>query len=141
MLFSLLLFCHSVCYRNSKPREFIDVLKYMCFGKPPSYLLIMFISAASCWLFWVWKPLHDFPKLMAYILLAGFVIVLILAIPLYDSHRLFPILGHGLWGTITHGLRRCSAYGEIIIIGIMSILSRVQSMSNKPHIPALLCQG
>ena len=120
VFFSLLLFAILFVTAMANLREFIDVLKvYVLPASPPSYLLILFISVASVLAFLGLETLARFSKLIAYILLAGFVIVLILAIPLYESHRLFPILGHGLWDTISHGLRRSSAYGEIIIIGIM----------------------
>jgi spore germination protein (amino acid permease) len=120
MFFSLLLFAVLFITAIANLREFIDVLKvYALPLSPPSYLLILFISIISVLAFLGLETLARFSKLVAYILLAGYVIVLILAIPLYESHRLFPILGHGLWNTISHGLQRSSAYGEVIIIGIM----------------------
>jgi spore germination protein KB len=100
-------------------REFVDILNVYIFPlSPPSYLLLLFITIVAALSFMGLEIIARFSKLIAYILLVGYLSVLILSFRLYRFDYLFPILGHGLQKTVINGLQRSSAYGEIIIAGI-----------------------
>ena len=119
-LFSLTLFTVLFVSVVVPLREFIDVLKvYVLPASPPSYLLAIFISVISTMAFLGLETLARFAKLVAYVLLSGYVIVILLSSQLYEIYRLFPVLGYGLGKTVLQGVLRSSSYGEIVIIGII----------------------
>ncbi|MGE5613739.1 MAG: GerAB/ArcD/ProY family transporter [Bacillota bacterium] len=101
-------------------REFVDILNVYIFPEsPPSYLILLFMTIVAALSFMGLEIIARYSKLVAYILLTGYVALLILSLRLYRVDYLFPILGHGLRNTVINGLQRSSAYGEIIIAGII----------------------
>ncbi|MCL5073257.1 MAG: spore germination protein [Actinobacteria bacterium] len=119
-ILSLILFASILITIVANSREFIEVMKvYDLPQSPPSYLLILLFLAVSVLAYLGLETIARFSKLMAFFLLLVYISVLVLSMKLYEPHRLFPILGYGLDTTVLSGIQRSSAYGEIIIIGVI----------------------
>lgn len=102
-------------------REFVEVFKVYVYKSTPPLLLTSFLVATMivmCW--WGLEAIARYAKLVIYIMLVGFAGILILSIQNYQWHRLYPIWGYGLDRTVISGLARSSAYGDILIIGIIA---------------------
>lgn len=98
-------------------REFVDVMKVFIFpDTPTSYLIgaliISAIIAANLGL----ETIARIAKLSAYVLLSGYVLVLLLAIRDFNFSNMFPILGYGIEDVLIHGIRRSSVYEEVALL-------------------------
>lgn len=130
MFFSMILCIFLLLYTALIVREFAEVLKvYSLPLTPPSFVIGMLLAAAVVVCFLGLESIARTARLFGYFLLAGFLIVIILAWNNYDYHRLFPILGYGLDKTLIYGAERSSFYGEVIVLGIIAA-----SMQGLPHI-------
>ena len=102
-------------------REFAEVLKVYVFPLTPlSFLIIFSLAAVAIACFLGLESIARTARLFAYMLLIGFISVILLAIPSYNYHYLFPFWGHGFDKTIMTGLVRSSFYGEVILIGLLA---------------------
>ena len=110
-------------------REFIDVLKvYVMPRSSSNYLIIIFIAVCAAFCYYGLETIARFSRAVAYFLLAGLGIVLILSVQNYNINYIFPFWGHGIGATIKHGLLRSSSYGEVIILAV--IASSLQGSKN-----------
>lgn len=102
-------------------REFVEVKKvYILVRTPISLIITCFIIVTIILSFLGLEAIARYSKLISFILLFSFILILILSSQNYQSHRLFPILGYGLGNTLFHGFMRSSMFGEIIIIAIIA---------------------
>lgn len=102
-------------------REFTEILKVFVLPEsPPSFIMVIFIISVVSLAFAGLETLVRYAKLSIYLLGAGFVIVVLLSIPNFWIHRLFPVLGRGLDKTIINGVLRCSFYGEVALLGVFA---------------------
>ncbi|KNY26082.1 GerAB/ArcD/ProY family transporter [Pseudobacteroides cellulosolvens] len=109
-------------------REFAEVLKvYSLPLTPPSFVIGMLLAAASIVCFLGLESIARAARLFAIFLLAGFLVVIVMAWNNYDIKNLFPMMGNGLDKTIINGIMRSSFYGEVIVLGI--IASSLQGLS------------
>ncbi|MTI95468.1 MAG: spore gernimation protein [Firmicutes bacterium] len=119
-ILSFILFASILATVAANSREFIEIMKvYDLPQSPPSYLLILLFLVVGVLAYWGLETIARFSKLMGFILLLAYISVLALSLKLYETHRLFPILGYGLETTFLTGMQRSSAYDEIIIIGVI----------------------
>lgn len=110
--------------------EFTQIIKIYVYSNTPSAFIISFFVATIVILsFLGLEGIARYSRLISYILVIGFILVIILSSQHYETRRLFPILGNGLGTTIKTGLIRSSAYGEVIIIAIFA-----KSMHNMKEI-------
>jgi spore germination protein (amino acid permease) len=110
-------------------REFAEVLKvYSLPLTPPSFVIGMLLAVTVIACFLGLESIARAARLLAYFLLGGFLVVIVLAWNNYDFKNLFPILGNGVDKTIIHGFMRSSFYGEVIALSIIS--SSLQGLSH-----------
>lgn len=103
-------------------REFTEVLKIFVLPEsPPSFIMVIFTLCIVSLAFLGLETIARYAKFMIYILGAGLLLILLLSIPNYEIHNLFPILGYGLDKTIVNGLLRSSFYGGVVLIGVMAL--------------------
>jgi len=120
-IFSFLLVLLFMLNASAIVREFVEVLKvYVLPLTSISILIGVFVIVVTVVSFLGLETIARYAKLSAYILLASFAIVLILASQKYETYRMFPIFGHGLAKTIPHGLARSSFYGEVLILAVVA---------------------
>lgn len=120
-LFSMILILFLLGGTAILVREFAEVLKIYSLPTTPPTLLIgtlLFVTTITC--FMGLEGITRSARLMAYFILVGFLVVIVLASTHYDYHNLFPILGYGLDRTILYGLSRSSFYGEVILLGLIA---------------------
>lgn len=102
-------------------REFTEVLKtYVLPDSPPSFIMVIFMLGVIALSFMGLETIARYAKFLIYMLLAGYVIVIILSFQSFKISQLFPLLGNGLDKTIMNGFLRSSFYGDVIIIGIIA---------------------
>lgn len=123
-------------------REFAEVLKVYSYPlTPPSLMIAIFLSSTAGVCFLGLESIARAAKLLGYFILAGFLIVVILAWNNYDYHYLFPILGHGVDKTVIYGVSRSSFYGEAITLGIIATSMQGLSHIKKAGYIALVISG
>lgn len=110
--------------------EFAEVMNvYVLPSSPPIFIIYMFIAVLIILCYLGLETITRFSKLLAYILLAGFILIIIFGIKNYDLNNVFPFLGHGLHKIFINGVKRSSAYGELMIIFVIA-----KSLQGKKHI-------
>jgi spore germination protein KB len=111
-------------------REFTEVLNvYVLPSSPPIFIIYLFIAVLIVLCYLELETIARFSKLLAYVLLAGFIFIIILGIKNYDINNVFPFWGHGFHQTFINGIKRSSAYGELMIIFVIA-----KSLQGKEHI-------
>jgi len=106
-VFSLILAVVLLILASVNLREYTDVLKVYVFIKtPPTFIIGFFIVTVVILSFLGLESIARCSKLFAYVLLLGFILILLLASQHYQPHRLFPIFGYGLGNTIYNGIMR-----------------------------------
>jgi len=120
-LLSLIICAFLLIIASIDMREFTEVLKVFVLSEsPPSFIMVIFILSVISLAFAGLETLVRYSKFLVYLLGAGCLIVILLSIPNFRMHRLYPILGYGLDKTIMYGALRCSFYGEAALVGIMA---------------------
>lgn len=139
-IFSLLLALLLVSISAIRVREFTEVLKvYVMPLTPPTFILILFIGTVAVLNILGLETIARFSKLISYILIFGFFVVIILGQQNYSIHRLFPILGYGLKKTLYNGVIRSSVYGEVIILAVFAgSLQGIKHIKKAGYISLLL---
>ncbi|MCX7920546.1 MAG: endospore germination permease [Clostridia bacterium] len=123
-------------------REFAEVLKvYVLQLTPPSFVIAMFLSVTVAACFLGFESIARAAKLFGYLILGGFLLVVILAANNYDYHNLFPFLGYGLDRVFVYGVSRSSYYGEVIALGIIASTMQGLSHIKKAGYIALMISG
>ncbi len=103
-------------------REFTEVLKiYVLPDSPPSFIMIIFMLGVVIQTFMGLETIVRYAKFVVYMLLAGYIFVILLSVQNFKPTQLLPILGNGLDKTIINGFLRCSFYGDVIIVGIIAL--------------------
>lgn len=101
--------------------EFNEVMRVYVFPLSPNWYIIAFCIIGIFVLSRLGlESIARFSKLLVYLMLAGFVIVLALGMQNYHINNIYPILGYGLDKTMTMGIVRSSVYGEVIILAIFA---------------------
>lgn len=120
-VFSLLLMLILMLTSTINLREFAEVIKvYVLNESPLVYIMVLFLTGVCVLSILGLESIARMAKLSAFGLMGGFILIVVLAAKDYDLTRLLPLMGHGLDRTIIHGLTRCSAYGEIIILAVIA---------------------
>lgn len=123
-------------------REFVDVIKVFIYpDTTPSILVGSFVIAVAVICYLGLETLARVSKLSAYVLLIFFLMLLLLAIQNYRLTNLFPILGYGVDKTILHGLRRSSAYDEVLILTVFAASLQGSTHLKKAGYISLLLSG
>lgn len=140
--FSMILFLYLLVSTAVVVREFAEVLKiYALPLTPPGFIIGMFIIAVIIVCFLGLESIARAASLFGYFILAGFLIVIILAWNNYDFHNLFPFLGYGLDKTVIYGVSRSSYYGEVITLGVIAASLQGLSHIKKAGYIALVISG
>lgn len=120
-IFSALLAMLMVSIAAVRTREFSDVLKvYILPLTPMTFIFILFIGTVAILNILGLETIARLSKLIAYAMLAGFLIVIALGWQNYNFHYIYPIFGYGIGKTLLHGVVRSSVYGEVIILAIFA---------------------
>lgn len=102
-------------------REFVEVLRVYIFPEAYSSILEgVFVLTVVIASFLGLESIARISKLFGYILLFFFITILMLNVKNLNYHYLFPILGHGFNEIIIHGLKRSSAYSEVVVIAVFA---------------------
>ncbi len=120
-LFSGVLALYMLFVAVTRLAEFNEVLRVYVFHLSPNWYIIGIFIICIIIMSWLGlESLARFSKLLVYFMLAGFILVLAMGIQNYNLSNLYPIFGYGLKKTITTGIVRSSAYGEVIILAIFA---------------------
>lgn len=124
-------------------REFVDVIKvYVYVETPISYLIGILVIAVAIAVFLGLETIARVSKLTAYIMLVTYILVLLLALKNYRLTNLFPILGYGIDQTIIHGLKRSSAYEEVLVLAVFAgSLQGINHFKKAGYISLILSGG
>lgn len=118
-IFSMLLAGLMIFAAATMVREFTEVMKvYTMPLSPQGYIIGLFVVVTGVFCFLGLETIVRFSKLFAYVMVFGFLLVIVLSAQNYDVCRLMPILGRGIKPTIINGLARSSVYGEVIILAV-----------------------
>lgn len=121
MVFTLVLAFAMLFISMTRLSEFSEVMKVYVFPTSPGWYLKSIYMLCVLILSWLGlETIARVNKLFVYIMLVGFLMVLVLAAKNYEINNLFPILGYGLDKTVLNGIIRSSAYGEVIILAIFA---------------------
>ncbi len=102
-------------------RELVEALKAFEYPMtPPSFILLFILFSIGITAYLGLEALTRMAGLWSILLLIGYLSIFILAIPIYNTAYLFPIMGYGLKKTIINGLIRSSTYGEVIILAVLA---------------------
>jgi len=111
-------------------REFTEVMNvYVLPSSPPIFIIYMLIAVLIVLCYLGLETIARFSKLLAYVLLAGFILIIIFGIKNYDINNVFPFWGHGSHQTYINGIKQSSAYGELMIIFVIA-----KSLQGKEHL-------
>jgi spore germination protein KB len=120
-IFSGILALYMLFVAITRLSEFNEVLRVYVFPLSPNWYIIgIFIVSVSIMSWLGLESIARFSKLLVYIMLAGFILVLAMGTQNFNINNLYPVLGHGLDKTITTGIVRSSVYGEVIILAIFA---------------------
>lgn len=110
--------------------EFNEVIRVYVFPLTPNWMIVglFAVCVLSLGILGL-ESMARFSRLMFFIMLLGFLLVIALGSQNYDTNNLFPILGHGIDKTLMNGIARSSAYTEVIILAIFA-----RSMQRIEHI-------
>jgi len=129
-IFSLSLGGFILFTTSIRVREFAEVLKvYTLPLSPPSFITGIFVITIAALCFLGFEPIARFARLVGYVLIFAFLVVILSGIKNYEIHRIAPLFGYGLGKTILHGMVRSSGYGEVIILAVMA-----KSLQGTQHI-------
>lgn len=101
--------------------EFNEVIKIYVLPLSPNWFITGI--AAVCALVLAILGLESmarFARISIYLLAFGLLAVLILGLQNYDMNNLYPFWGYGLGKTVSTGIQRSSAYGEIILLAVFA---------------------
>lgn len=102
-------------------REYVEIIKIYVFPKtPPIYLIGSVAFTAIILSFIGLESIARYSKLAGYVMLIGFIILLVLSSRFFQFYRIYPLLGYGLKNTLVQGFLRSSIYGEITLMGIFA---------------------
>jgi spore germination protein KB len=123
-------------------REFTEIMNvYVLPSSPPIFIVYMFIAALIVLCYLGLETIARFSKLLAYVLLFGFILIIILGIKDYDINNVFPFWGHGFHQTLINGIKRSSAYGELMIIFVIAKSLQGKEYIKKAGILSLIFSG
>lgn len=141
-VFSLLLCAFILFLGAIQMREFIEVIKVFALPHtPPSFLISIFMLVIISLSYYGLETIARFSRLVGVILLVSLISVLIISSQNYEPRFLSPMLGYGLDRTVLHGIRRSSAYGEVIILAIFASSLQGVKHIRKAGIISLLLSG
>lgn len=102
-------------------REFTEVMKVFALPHtPPSFLIGIFMVVTVTLSYLGLEAIARFSKLIGLVLLLSLISVLFISSQNYEYRFLYPFFGYGLDKTIEHGLRRSSAYGEVVLLTVFA---------------------
>jgi spore germination protein (amino acid permease) len=102
-------------------REYVEIIKIYVFPKtPPVYLIGSLAVTVVILSFIGLENIARYSKLAGCVMLAGFIILLLLASSFFRFYRVYPLLGYGLRNTLVQGFLRSSIYGEITLVAIFA---------------------
>jgi spore germination protein KB len=123
-------------------REFTDILKSFTFHLTPIGVLnlsgMIVISLAA---YLGLETIARFSSLAAKASLFTFILLMLLASKDYHLSHIFPIWGYGIGTTVITGLKRTSAFSEILIFGVIASSLQGASHIKKAGYISLLFSG
>lgn len=141
-IFSLVLCGFFIINNSLLLREFSEVLRIYILPSTPISLVMGTLTLTAVTInFLGFEAIVRFAKLMAYLLLAGFITVIILNYNHYDFYNLFPIQGYGLKNVAFHGFSRSSFYSEVILLGVLAPSLQGISHIKKIGVTSIIISG
>jgi len=116
-------------YAGINLSEFVNILKIYCMPLTPQEVLVAgFLIVTAAMAYVGLEGISRVAYILFYLIIAGLVLILLLAIPFYDFHYLKPWFGYGLGVTVKEGILRTSSYDTVIILAI--IANSLQGLKN-----------
>jgi spore germination protein KB len=123
-------------------REFTDILKAFTFHTTPIGVLnISAVIVVSLAAYLGLETIARFSNLAAKASLFTFILLLVLCAKNYQISHIFPLWGYGIDQTVITGLKRTSAYSEIIILAVIAGSLQGASHIKKAGYISLLLSG
>ncbi len=120
-IFSLLTAVLMLTVASVRAREYADVLKvYVMPFTPLPFIMLLFIGTAAILNTLGLETMARLSKLIIFPMIVGFLIIIALGQQNYNINRIFPILGYGIGQTVSNGIIRNSAYGEVVILAVFA---------------------
>lgn len=118
-----------IYYAGSNLREFLEMIKaYNLPYTSPSLILFAFIASVIILAYLGLETIARVSRSVFYVIIIGVILILLLAYPIYNVDRIFPIGGHGIKTSLYTGLFRVSAYDEVIILAF--IINSIHGIKN-----------
>lgn len=126
---SLVFVLYFIFYAGSNLREFLEMIKaYILPYTPPSLILSGFMVVVIALAYVGLEGIARMAAATFYVILTGFLLILVLAYPYYNIRAILPIGGYGIVNSLTTGFFRASAYDEVIILAF--IINSVHGIKN-----------
>lgn len=126
---SLLFSAYILFYAGSSLREFLEMIKaYNLPYTQPSLILSAFIIVAILIVYFGLEGAARVSAIFFIPIIAGLIIILILAAPYYNFDNLKPFGGYGIANTLGIGFLRSSAYDEVFLLAI--IINSIHGLKN-----------
>jgi spore germination protein KB len=119
-ILSLVFVAYLIFYTGSNLREFLEMIKaYALPYTAPSLIMFGFMVVVAFLAFLGLETIARMSIIFFYVILTGFLLVIVLAYPYYNVHAVLPIGGYGIPKTVNVGLFRVSAYDEIVFLAFV----------------------
>jgi len=119
--FMLVFSIYFLYYTGINLSEFVNILKiYSMPFTPQEVLVIGFLIVTAAMAYVGLEGIARVAYILFYLIMAGLIFILLLAIPFYDFDYLKPWFGFGLEVTIKEGILRTSAFDTVIILAIIA---------------------
>lgn len=141
-ILSMIFVLYFLYYAGMNLREFVEIIKAISLPYTvPSVIITAFVITVIFISFKGIEAISRLAYMCFYVIIAGFITIIILAFPYYSVDYLTPIAGKGFLETVKIGFVRCSAYDEIIFLAF--IANKVNGMKEfkKAGIISLLITG
>jgi Spore germination protein. len=141
-ILSMIFAAYFLYYAGMNLREFVEIIKAISLPyTAPSVIVLAFVITVIFISFKGIEAISRLAYMCFYIILAGFITIIILAYPYYSLDYLTPIAGKGVFETIKIGFVRCSAYDEILFLAFIANKVNGNKQFKKAGVISLLITG
>lgn len=138
----LLFVGYGLYYCGINAREVGELIKTYHLVQTPSVLIqaLLLFTVALVALRGL-APLLHLSSLCFWPIVAGLALILLLCLPQYHAANLAPFWGYGFSSTLTAGLFRSSAYGDIVMLLVLAPYLKTPKTLGKTGVAAILFGG
>jgi spore germination protein (amino acid permease) len=139
----VLLFCiFAIYYAGSTLREFVEMIKtYALPLTPISVIMASFLLTAVIISYFGFECMARISAICFIPIIAGLILILLLASPSYNLNLLKPFGGHGINVTLATGFFRSSAYMEFTVLTVVVAALHGHAGFKKAGVTSILLTG